>query len=69
MPTAQHPAAQEPVESSLRASCISDIIRDVLDLNKNGPELCNYIILYVLVILLHISFMNILICYIYFSVL
>ena len=37
--------AQEPVEVSLR--CISDITRDVLGLNKNGPELCSWIILYV----------------------
>ena len=61
--------AQDPVEVSSRGyawerRCISDIIRDVLGLNKNGPELCNWITLDVrasfwfmgdvLVILLHI---------------
>ena len=51
-PATQHPAARDPVEVSFRGSCISDIIRDVLGLNKNVP---NYSWDQdVLVILLHI---------------
>ena len=37
----------------MHGRCISDILRDVLGLNKNGPELCNWIILDVRASLVH----------------
>ena len=42
--------------------CISDIIRDVLGLNKNGPELCSWIILDVFVILFVVYFYVLFLC-------
>ena len=46
----------------MHGRCITDIIHDVLGLNKNGPELCNCIILYVFLMLFVVYFYVLFVC-------
>ena len=46
----------------MHGRCITDIIHDVLGLKKNGPELCNCIILDIFLILFVVYFVVLFLC-------